>query len=144
MLADQPSPSATLSPQEALIYAMVAAAAADRTIAQIEIERMHSMVRELPAFRGLDDAWFGREAQACGKLLSRPDGVNKVVRLIGEALIGELRETAYALAAEVAASDLALQADEKSFLDLLGEGLRLDELTRAALQRTARVRHRST
>ncbi|WP_171988052.1 TerB family tellurite resistance protein [Hyphomicrobium sp. NDB2Meth4] len=144
MLADQPSPSATLSPQEALIYAMVAAAAADRTIAQIEIERMHSMVRELPAFRGLDDAWFGREAQACGKLLSRPDGVNKVVRLIGEALIGELRETAYALAAEVAASDLALQADEKSFLDLLGDGLRLDELTRAALQRTARVRHRST
>jgi len=123
---------------------MVAAAAADRTIAQIEIERMHSMVRELPAFRGLDDAWFGREAQACGKLLSRPDGVNKVVRLIGEALIGELRETAYALAAEVAASDLALQADEKSFLDLLGDGLRLDELTRAALQRTARVRHRST
>lgn len=144
MLADQPSPSATLSPQEALIYVMVAAAAADRTIAQIEIERMHSMVRELPAFRGLDDAWFGREAQACGKLLSRPDGVNKVVRLIGEALIGELRETAYALAAEVAASDLALQADEKSFLDLLGDGLRLDELTRAALQRTARVRHRST
>ncbi|WP_424956917.1 tellurite resistance TerB family protein [Hyphomicrobium sp. 1Nfss2.1] len=123
---------------------MVAAAAADRTIAQIEIERMHSMVRELPAFRGVDDAWFGREAQACGKLLSRPDGVNKVVRLIGEALIGELRETAYALAAEVAASDLALQADEKSFLDLLGDGLRLDELTRAALQRTARVRHRST
>ncbi|CAN1722584.1 DUF533 domain-containing protein [Hyphomicrobium sp. 1Nfss2.1] len=144
MLADQPSPAATLSPQEALIYAMVAAAAADRTIAQIEIERMHSMVRELPAFRGVDDAWFGREAQACGKLLSRPDGVNKVVRLIGEALIGELRETAYALAAEVAASDLALQADEKSFLDLLGDGLRLDELTRAALQRTARVRHRST
>ena len=144
MQADQPSPVATLSPQEALIYAMVAVAAADRTIAQIEIERMHSMVRELPAFRGVDDAWFGREAQACGKLLSRPDGVNKVVRLIGEALIGELRETAYALAAEVAASDLALQADEKSFLDLLGDGLRLDELTRAALQRTAHVRHRAT
>ncbi len=144
MQADQPSPVATLSPQEALIYAMVAVAAADRTIAQIEIEPMHSMVRELPAFRGVDDAWFGREAQACGKLLSRPDGVNKVVRLIGEALIGELRETAYALAAEVAASDLALQADEKSFLDLLGDGLRLDELTRAALQRTAHVRHRAT
>ena len=52
-----------LSPQEALIYAMVTAAAVDRAIAEIELTRMRSLVRELPAFRGLDDAWFGREAQ---------------------------------------------------------------------------------
>jgi len=121
---------------------MVAAAAADRTIASAEIERMHSMVRELPAFRGLDDAWFGREAQACGKLLSRPEGIANVVRLIAEALPGELRETAYALAAEVAASDLAVKAEEKAFLALLGEGLQLDELTRAALEHAAHARHR--
>jgi len=139
--ADYRTSATLISPQEALIYAMVAAAAADRTIARTEIDRMHSMVRELPAFRGVDDAWFGGEAQACGRLLARPDGVGNVVRLIAEALSGELRETAYALAAEVAASDLAVQADERAFLGLLGEGLQLDELTRAALERAARVRH---
>jgi len=134
--------NARLSPQEALIYAMVTTAAADRTITQSELTRMHSLVRELPAFRGLDDSWFGREAQECGKILSKPEGVDKVIRLIAEALTGELREMAYALAAEVAASDLAIKDDERSFLALLADGLQLDELVRAALQRSAHVRHR--
>lgn len=140
-MQDERNSRAALLPQEALIYAMVAAAASDRTIADIEIVRMHSLVRELPAFRAVDDAWFGREAQACGKVLSRPEGVNNVVRLIADALSGPLRETAYALAAEVAASDLALKDDERNFLALLAEGLQLDDLVRAALQRSANVRH---
>lgn len=132
---------AELSPQEALVYAMVTVAAADRTIAEIEISRMHSMVRELPAFRELDESWFGREALDCGKILGKPDGVAKVIRLIAEALPGDLRETAYALAAEVAASDLAIRDDERKFLSLLAERLQLDDLVCAALQRCAQVRH---
>jgi uncharacterized membrane protein YebE (DUF533 family) len=132
----------TISPQEALIYAMVAAAAADRTIAQMEIARMHSMVSELPAFRAVEDAWFSREAQQCGKILSKPGGIDRVVRLIAQSLTGELRETAYALAADVAASDVAIKDDERNFLDLLSEGLQLDPLVCAALQRSAQVRHR--
>jgi uncharacterized membrane protein YebE (DUF533 family) len=132
----------TISPQEALIYAMVAAAAADRTIAQMEIARMHSMVSELPAFRTVEDAWFAREAQECGKILSKPGGVDRVVRLIAQSLTGELRETAYALAADVAASDVAIKDDERNFLDLLSQGLQLDDLVCAALQRSAQVRHR--
>jgi hypothetical protein len=52
-----------------------------------------------------------------------------------------LRETAYALAAEVAASDLTIRDDERSFLVLLAEGLNIDPLVRAALERTAHARH---
>jgi uncharacterized membrane protein YebE (DUF533 family) len=62
--------------------------------------------------------------------------------MIVEALPPSLRETAYALAAEVAASDLVVKDDERNFLSLLGEGLRLDPLIRAALERTAHARHR--
>lgn len=131
-----------LGPQEALVYAMVTVAAADRTIAEIELSRMHSFVRELPAFRGFDEAWFGRVALECGAVLAQPDGVTKVVRLVGDALPTGLRETAYALAAEVAASDVALQEDERQFLSLLSERLQLDALVCAALQRCAEVRHR--
>lgn len=142
MQADQTT-TAVLSPQEALIYAMVTAAAADRTISDVELSRMHSMVRELPAFRSLDDAWFSREAQECGKILRRPEGVGAVVRLLAQALSRELRETAYALAAEVTASDLTIKDDERDFLALLREGLQLDELVCAALQRAAQARHKS-
>jgi tellurite resistance protein len=133
---------AKLSPQEALIYATVTVAAADRTITEHELARINAMVKELPAFRGIEDAWLSREAQDCGKILSRPDGVHKVVRLIAEALPGELRETAYALAAEVAASDLAIKDDERDFLTLLATGLQIDGLLRAALERTAQARQR--
>jgi uncharacterized membrane protein YebE (DUF533 family) len=62
--------------------------------------------------------------------------------LIAEALPGELRETAYALAAEVAASDLAIKDDERDFLTLLATGLQIDGLLRAALERTAQARQR--
>jgi uncharacterized membrane protein YebE (DUF533 family) len=132
-----------LNPQEALIYAMVTAAAADRTMSEAELARINTMIRELPAFRGLEDTWLIREAQDCGKLLAKPDGVVKVVRLIVEALPGELRETAYALAAEVAASDLAIKDDERNFLALLAEGLQLDALVQAALERGAHARHKA-
>jgi uncharacterized membrane protein YebE (DUF533 family) len=139
--ADQTT-NVKLSPQEALIYAMVTVAAADRTITEHELARINTMVKELPAFRGIEDAWLSREAQDCGKILSKPDGVRKVVRLIVEALPGELRETAFALAAEVAASDLAIKEDERDFLTLLAAGLQIDGLVRAALERTAQARHR--
>jgi uncharacterized membrane protein YebE (DUF533 family) len=131
-----------LSPQEALIYAMVTVAAADRTISEHERVRINTMERELPAFRGHEDNWLSREAQNCGQILAKPDGVTNVVRMIVEGLPQGLRETAYALAAEVAASDLAIKDDERNFLTLLAEGLQIDPLVRAALERSANARHR--
>jgi uncharacterized membrane protein YebE (DUF533 family) len=133
----------SLTPPEALIYAMVTAAAADRTISEHEIARIGTMVRELPAFRHTGETWLSREAQSCGRILAKPDGVNNVVRLIAEALPQpQLRETAYALAAEVAASDLAIKEDERNFLALLADALELDPLVRAALERGAQAKYR--
>ena len=132
----------SLTPQEALIYTMVAVAASDRAISEKELARINSMVIQLPVFRDIDSAWLSREAQDCGRILARPGGMEKVVRLIVDALPVPLRETAYALAAEVAASDLTIKAGERDFLSLLAEGLQLDELVRAALERAAAVRHR--
>lgn len=139
---DEPKNS-SLTPQEALIYAMVTVAAVDRTLSEGELQRINTMIRELPAFRGVEGEWLIREAQDCGKLLAKPDGVLKVVRLIVEALPAGLRETAYALAAEIAASDLAIKDDQRKFLELLAEGLGLDDLVCAALERSAQARHRA-
>jgi tellurite resistance protein len=132
-----------LTPQEALIYAMVTVAAVDREITRVELDRINGMVRELPALRGIEDTWLSNEAQSCGRILAKPDGVATVVAMIVAALPANLRETAYALAAEVAASDLAIKDDERDFLALLAKGLELNPLVRAALECSASARHRT-
>jgi uncharacterized membrane protein YebE (DUF533 family) len=128
--------------QEALIYVMVSVAAADRTINTDEIQRISSIVRDLPAFRSYADDWFSSAAQKCVRHLSKPQGVEKVLSLVKSVLNPRLYETAYVLAAEVAASDMSEHPDEERFLDLLAETLGLDELVTVALERAAEARHR--
>lgn len=130
-----------LTPQEALIYTMMTAAAADRQISEVEIARIGSMINDLPVFRATDGDWLVREAQDCGRLLTKPDGLARVLALIAEGLPARLRETAYALAAEVAASDLTVKDEEMDFLEMLADKLELDELICAAIERGARARH---
>lgn len=132
-----------LEPQEALIYAMLTVAAVDRQITEVELSRISAIVRELPPFRDFDGDWLNREAQDCGRLLAKADGVRRVLELVGAGLPAHLRETAYVLAAEVAASDLALKDEETRFLEMLADELELDELICAALERGARARHQT-
>ncbi len=130
-----------ISPPEALIYAMVTVSAADRAITTDELNRIGSIVRELPPFRSYTDDWLADAAQECGKLLRKPHGVENVLGLVKTTLTPELYETAYVLCAEVAASDLAVHHDEEKFLALLAAKLELDELVCAALRRAAHARH---
>jgi hypothetical protein len=53
----------------------------------------------------------------------------------------KLRETAYALALEVAAADLDVKPEEMRFLDMLRDSLELDKLTTAAIERGIRARN---
>ena len=130
-----------LTAQEALIYAMITTAAVDRTITDDELSRIGSVVRELPPFRDYDRDWLVGEAQECGKLLAKVDGLAKVLELIDDGLPDRLRETAYVLAAEVAATDMRVRVEEVRFLEMLAEKLGLDKLTCAALERAAKARH---
>ena len=63
--------------------------------------------------------------------------------LVFEALSPKLRETAYALAVEVAASDLAVGKEELRFLAMLRDHLGLDKLVTAALERGAIARYQT-
>jgi uncharacterized membrane protein YebE (DUF533 family) len=135
--------SRRLDPEEALIYAMVTTAAVDRAIADSELSRIGSIVKELPPFTTYDRDWLVEEAQACGRVLAGPSGLDSVLELIREALPVHLRETAYVLAAEVAATDLKVKVEESRFLELLADSLGLDPLVCAALERAARARHQT-
>ncbi len=135
--------SLLLSPQTALIYAMITTSAVDRKISDEELQRMGSIVRQLPVFEGYEHDWLVREAQDCGKVLSKPGGLDRVLALIDASLPEHLRETAYVLCAEVAAADMTVKPEEVRFLELLAAELEIDKLTCAALERAARARHRS-
>ena len=130
-----------IAPEEALIYAMVTASAVDRTISTDELARIGSIVKELPPFSHYDSDWLVKEAQDCGKLLAKPEGLNTVLELIRQRPPPHLRETAYVMVAEVIATDLRVGSEEIRFLDRLGGKLDIDKLVCAALERAARARH---
>ncbi|MCB1519409.1 MAG: tellurite resistance TerB family protein [Hyphomicrobiaceae bacterium] len=130
-----------LKPEQALIYAMITVSAVDRSISDEELKRIGSIVRELPAFEFYDNNWLLEESQACGKILAKSGGMRRVLDMLTASLPERLRETAYVLAAEVAASDRRIAAEEIRFLDLLAEALSIDKLTCAALERAATARH---
>ena len=123
-----------LTPQQALIYAMITTSASDNTMTDTELARIGWIVKELPAFEGFNEDDLIAEASIW---LQRGDPF-----LIAEALPEHMRETAYVLAAEIAASDLTSSQEERRFLQLLASRLKLDPLTKAALARAAVARHR--
>ncbi|HUS97761.1 MAG TPA: tellurite resistance TerB family protein [Hyphomicrobiaceae bacterium] len=131
-----------LTPQQALIYALITTAASDNALNDIEMRRIGWVVKELPAFLDFDETRLIEEAQACAKVVSGPDGLNVVLDLIARSLPDSLRETAYVLAAEVAVADLKSSPEERRYLQLLAQRLKLDQLTVAALTRAAIARHR--
>ena len=53
-----------------------------------------------------------------------------------------LRETAYAVALEIAAADLDVRPEETRFLELLAETLEIDMLTKTAIERGIRARNK--
>ena len=133
---------AKLSPQEALIYTMIATSAVDRSMSPEELARIGTMVSQLPMFETFDaDADLINVSRGCSKVLAGENGLKNLLSLIGGSLEGPLRETAYMLALEVAAVDMAVSAEETRFLELLAKTLGLDNLTIAALERGARARH---
>ncbi|MFN3500517.1 MAG: proton-conducting transporter membrane subunit, partial [Pannonibacter indicus] len=68
--------------------------------------------------------------------------LSDVLTIIAETLPHLLYDTAYALAVEVAASDIAVSKEELRILQLLRDRFRLDKLTCAAIERGAIARYR--
>jgi tellurite resistance protein len=135
--------SKNVGPHEALIYTMVTMAAADRDLSDTELRRIGSIVKHLPPFRGFDAERLVPVAEACGELLNQEDGLEKVIDVVTAALPDRLRETAYAVAVEIAAVDLSVGQEELRLLEILRDRLALDKLVCAAIERGARARHRT-
>lgn len=131
----------TVTPEEALIYVMVSTSAADRTMTDSELMKIGEEVQTLPAFANFDHERLVPVSRDCSDLLAQ-GGVDLVLQVVRESLPDKLRETAYALAVEVAAADLQVEQDELQFLLMLRDELELDRLHVGAIEHSARVRYR--
>jgi tellurite resistance protein len=125
----------------ALIFTMVLVSAAEGVMTDPELEAIGRQVRYLPIFRDFDHDRLTEVGRECAELLRHEDGLDLACDIIGEALPQPLRETAYAMACDVAAADGDLAEEELRLLDLLRHRLSVDRLVAAAIERAAYARH---
>ena len=132
----------TYSAHEALLLLMVTVSMADRTVTDKEIGEIGLLVDTLPVFEGFDRERVPALADATAEILDSHDGIDRILRKAKDALPEKLYETAYALAIEVSAVDLAAGQEELRFLEMMRDAFDLDPLVTAAIERSARVRYR--
>lgn len=131
-----------LTTHEALIYTMITMSGVDSDISDTELNRIGTIVKNLPVFENFDIDELTKVASLCGTALGENDGLGQVLTAISVAIPEKLRETTYALAVEVAIIDRKVEREEIRFLQMLRDKLDLDKLTVAAIERGARARHR--
>jgi hypothetical protein len=127
-----------LSPQAALIYAMVAAACSEREGATARIGIIADLVEPLPIFGDIDQQQVSRVAARCVADLARPLGVDRVYGQIRDALTARWREAAYALSCDVVA--LCRPQQDGRALERIRAQLEVDAATAQTIERAARAR----
>jgi|SRR3954468_12623804 len=125
----------------ALIYTMVLVSAADADMTDAELNTISETVRYLPVFRDFDTGRLPEIAEACTELMGRTDGLDMAMAQIKEGLPKKLRETAYAVACDVAAADGQTTQEALRLLEMVRDTLKIDRLNAAAIERGARARH---
>lgn len=129
-----------ISHHAALIYTMVMVSAVDRDMTDNEMRMIGQIVNFLPVFDDYEKSLLPTTAAACADLLDSSNGLENVFALIKEALPPRLRETAYALACEVAAADSTITQEELRLLEMTRHHLEIERLVAAAIERGARAR----
>jgi tellurite resistance protein len=106
-----------------------------------ELNTIGDIIKHLPIFQGYDLKTLGKTAEACAELLADPEGIDTAGDLIQAALPAKLRETAYALACDVAAADADVSQAELELLRWLRSRLGLARLEAAAIERATRAHY---
>lgn len=124
----------------ALIYTMMLVSAADTEMTDAELQIIGDIVNHLPVFRDYDRKRFTKDLKECATLLAKEDGLEQALKGIKATLPQKLRETAYAVACDVAAADGEASQEELRVLELLRHRLGIDRLIAAGIERGARAR----
>ncbi len=126
--------------QAALIYIMVMVSAADSNMADAELRIIGDIVNHLPIFADYDKKRLTQDLKACAMMLGRDAGLEEALKTVKAAIPAKQRETAYAIACDVAAASGDISQETLRLLELLRHRLGIDRLVAAAVERSARAR----
>jgi tellurite resistance protein len=129
-----------LDHHRALIYTMVIVSAADRNMPDSELHAFAEIIGHLPIFEDFDQSDLPGLFNDCVELISRENGLEETLQAIKAGLPPKLRETAYAIACDLVATDGEATQEELRILELLRHRLEIERLTAAAIERAARAR----
>jgi tellurite resistance protein len=129
-----------LDHHRALIYTMVIVSAAERSLPESELHAFAEIIGHLPAFDGFDRSDLPALFNDCIELMGREDGLDATLAAIKKGLPPKLRETAYAIACDLVATNGHATQEELRVIELLRDRLDIDRLTAAAIERGARAR----
>lgn len=118
----------SLSQQEAFAAVCVLSVAADGVVEDDEIRRVVTNLAEKRLFRGTRINDLGNMLNNTAKLIQRR-GAAPIMEAAKKSLPQDLRETAFALAADLVLSDGEVDKKEKDFLEEFQTALGLDEAT---------------
>ncbi|MCP5157690.1 MAG: tellurite resistance TerB family protein [Ectothiorhodospiraceae bacterium] len=135
--------NATMTSGDALVAVMLATSAADERLSDAELHSITRIVQSLPAFRDYEPERLRGVSGIVHELLDAEDGLDALIGIVQQSLTTDLHETAYALACDVAAADGKVPLAEMRWLQMLRNGLGIDLLVAAAIERGARARHRA-
>ncbi len=136
-----PADAPALSSLDCLVAIMISVSMSDATMRTSELVTIQQVVNHLPIFAEYDVDRINKVAQTVLDLFEEEDGLDALFGLIRDALPAELRETAYALACDVAASDAHIGQQELRLLEEIRYELDIDRLHAAAIERGARARY---
>ena len=131
----------SLTPQEAIIYLMVMASAADGSTSVRELRTIGRVVRSFPLFDAADEQTLVETSESCGELMASDGGMHRVLESAKAALPEHLGETAYAAVVDVVTADEALDPTEIRILELIRETLAVSDDGAQAIEHAARARH---
>lgn len=105
-----------LSKHEAFVATMLAVSAADGQISDEEVEDMVSRLRRVHLFSGMSDDDLVASTNRPFALL-RKGGPGELIRSASPVLPNELRESAFAVAVDIAFSDGTVEDEEKQLIE---------------------------
>ena len=105
-----------------------------------EMSVIGDIVGHLPIFRDYDRSKLMPTLNAFAETLTHENGLEEAFEAIRSALPAKLRETAYALACDVVASDREASQEELQVLEAIRHRLHIDRLIAAGIERGARAR----
>eukprot|EP00873_Tetraselmis_striata_P032489 jgi/Tetstr1/452753/TSEL_039789.t1 len=105
------------------------------------MDRFAALISRWPVFESFDIERLPEVASSCVETVNKA-GLDALLDQIAQTLEPRLQETAYAIAVEIATVDLKLNQEELRMLEMIRDAFSIDRLTTAAIETSARIRHR--